>query len=98
MEKAWSIVRDRLEQAAAKSKQRYDRKARSLPLEPGCHVLLQKTGFRDRHKLEDHFLSESYVITACNAQENLCEIQPILGGPSRWVNRKTRPRGLMLTC
>ena len=88
MEKAWSIVRDRLEQAAAKSKQRYDRKARSLPLEPGCHVLLQKTGFRDRHKLEDHFLSESYVITACNAQENLCEIRPILGGPSRWVNRK----------
>ena len=86
MSKAWSIAKTRLEQAAQSRERRH--KIHSLPIEIGARVLLQKTGFKDRHKLEDHYSSESYIVTACNNQQNLCEVRPVTGGPSRWVNRK----------
>ena len=86
--KAWQLTRDRLESNANKEKRRYDRKVHLLPLKIGSRVLLQRTGFRDRHKLEDNFSSTPYIIVALNDKSNLCEIRPAMGGPSRWINRK----------
>ena len=58
-----------------------DRKARVHPLKIGDRVLLQKTGFRDRHKLQDHFCGESYVVTNQNSEQDLYEIRLALGDP-----------------
>ena len=90
-------MRQRIEKAAEASKARYDQKARATPSEIGQRVLLQRTGFRDRHKLKDHYYSDSYIVTNCNEERTIYEIRTAMGGPSKWVNRKmlvADPRGV----
>ena len=88
MEAAWEAARKNLERVAQRNKGRYDQKARSLPLEVGSRVLLQQTGFRDRHKLADNFHSDPYVVVDLDEEQNLYKVRPVLGGDTRWVNQK----------
>ena len=88
MDQAYKVARHRMEKSVNLDKIRHDRKDRVHPLKIGDRVILQKTGFRDRHKLQDHFCSESYVATNKNSEQDLYEIRLALGGPTRWVNRR----------
>ena len=97
LDKAASVARQRIEKVVNEDKLRYDRKAKASVLHIGDRVLLQRTGFKDRHKLEDHFLEDSFIITDSNAEQGLYEVRPAFGGESKWVNRKmliVDPRGI----
>ena len=101
LKRVYDIVKQRLEKAASIRKQRYDSKAHLPSLDIGSRVLLQKTGFKDRHKLEDHYNSDPYVVLRRNDSGELYEIRPALGGQSRWVNAKMiipDPRGISDVC
>ena len=54
----------------------------------GSRVLLKQTGFKDCHKLADHFGDQKYIITDNNDEQDLYNIRPINGGIEKWVNRK----------
>ena len=101
LKRVYDIVKQRLEKAASTRKQCYDSKAHLPSLDIGSRVLLQKTGFKDRHKLEDHYNSDPYVVLRRNDSGELYEIRPALGGQSRWVNAKMiipDPRGISDIC
>jgi hypothetical protein len=81
-ELASRVARQRIEKAVNEDKLRYDKKARATPLNIGDHVLLQRTGFRDRHKLADNYKPDSYVVVDINPAECLYQVRPTLGGPA----------------
>ena len=98
MDKVWKVAQQRNEQALDKDKARHDKRVRGQSLEIGDYVFKQKTGFRDRHKLEDNFCSEQFVVTDRNLDQNLYQIRPALGGKVQWINRKMLikdPRGAL---
>ena len=80
----------------ASDKRRWDRKALAKPLEIGDIVLLKRCAFRGRHKLEDHFMDNQFIITSINQQNDVYTIGPLLGDKEKKVNRELLildPRG-----
>lgn len=51
-------------------------------------VLVKQCAFKGRHKLQDQFGEERYVVVRCNAEQDLYEVRPALGGHRKWLNRK----------
>ena len=46
--------------------------------------------------MQDHFSEEQYIVVKCNIDQDLYEVRPALGGPTKWLNRKMLildPRG-----
>ncbi len=88
IKRAHKLAKDRIISAASSNKKRYDRHAKANPLPIGSRVLIKRCAFRGRHKLEDHFGEEQYIVVKCNAEQDLYEVRPALGGPGKWLNRK----------
>ena len=96
IERMSRVVRDRLERAAGYNKQRYDEHCRGEPFKVGDRVLVKKCAFTHRHKLSDVFHHEPHVVLKCNKEKDLYAVRPVLGGESKWLNRKLLvldPRG-----
>ena len=53
IQRAFRVVKDRLERAAEINKKRYDRRCKAKPLAIGDRVLLKKSAFTGRHKFSD---------------------------------------------
>ena len=96
IDRAWKIVQDRIEKAVDADKRRYDLKAKAPVLKVGDHVFLQKTGFHHRHKLENHFIQDPFIVVDRKLEQGVYQIRPVMGGATKWVNRKmliVDPRG-----
>ena len=88
MKSANKLAKDRIVSAAASNKKKYDKRAKANPLRTGSRVLIKHCAFKGRHKLQDHFAKKQYIVVKCNAQQDLYEVRPVLGGPRKWLNRK----------
>lgn len=60
----------------------------SNKIEVGNQVLLKKCAFTDRHKLEDLFHRDPFIVVGVSAEGDVYKIRPVLGGPEQNVNRK----------
>ena len=74
--------------AAETDKQRWDRRAFAGPIRVGERVLLKKCAFTGRHKLSNTYAEPSHMVVNSKPEQNLYQVRPALGGPSKWVNRK----------
>ena len=88
LQHAHRLATSRTTKSRASDKRRWDRKALAKPLEIGDIVLLKRCAFRGRHKLEDHFLDDQFIITSINQQNDVYTIRPLLGGKEKKVNRE----------
>ena len=89
MERAYKIVCDRQREAAKKEEERQAKGRGDLStLEVGERVLLKNEAFTGRHKLHDKFDEKPFIILAKNEEGDLYNIQPALGGVTKWVNRR----------
>ena len=86
--RAKAVAKDALHKAAAADKQRWDRRAFARPMAVGDRVLLKQCAFTGRHKLSNQYGELSYVVVQVNADQNMYEVRPALGGEPKWVNRK----------
>ena len=86
--RAQAVAKECLKKAADADKQRWDRRAKAGPIPVGQRVLVKQCAFTGRHKLSNHYGEASYVVVNANTDQNLYEIRPVHGGPTRWVNRK----------
>ena len=86
--RAQAVAKECLKKAADADKQRWDRRAKAGPIPVGNRVLVKQCAFIGRHKLSNHYGEASYVVVNANTDQNLYEIRPVHGGPTRWVNRK----------
>ena len=96
LKRVHKLATDRLVCAAAANKRHYDRRAMASSLPIGSRVLTKQCAFKERHKLQDHFSEEQYIVVKCNIDQDLYEVRPALGGPTKWLNRKMLildPRG-----
>ena len=82
------VVKDRLSRAADQNKRRYDRRANTSPLAVGSRVLMKQCAYRGRHKLQNVFKEEPYIVVKCGKHQDLFLVKPTVGGESKWVNRK----------
>ena len=85
---AHAVAKDCLMRAAAPDKQRWDRRALAGPIKVGERVLLKQCAFTGRHKLSNTYAEPSHVVVSSKPEQNLYQVRPALGGPSKWVNRK----------
>ena len=88
LQKAHEVAKEKMKRVLQAEKNRHDQKPLSLPFEVGTRVLLQKCAFEGRHKLDDKYYREAYVVTKVNQDGDVYTIRPLLGGPSRTVNRR----------
>ena len=85
---AHAVAKDCLMRAAEADKQRWDRRALAGPMKVGERVLLKQCAFTGRHKLSNIYAEPSHVVVSSRPEQNLYQIRPALGGPTKWVNRK----------
>ena len=97
MKRAHQIVSTRLQQVAERERKRHNRRATDPNLEIGARVLLRRNNFTSRHKLADKFHETPYVVVSKSEENDVYEIRPVMGGGSKWVNRRQLvidPRGV----
>lgn len=82
------IARDRMETALQAGRKRHNRLPMSKPLAVGAQVLLKKCAFQSRHKLEDKYSRQAFVVVDVNEEKDVYRIRPVSGGPEQIVNRK----------
>ena len=90
------MVADRLRKTAMKAAARHDSNATDPTLEIEERVLLKRNAFTGPHKLADRYFETSHLVVNKNEEGDLYEVRPIMGGASRWVNRRQLvpdPRG-----
>ena len=96
IKKASQLATARMQASIDRDKRRYDRRAKAEPLEVGDRVLMKQCAFTARHKLENHYRDEQFVIVKRNSEQDVYTVRPALGGPESTVNRKLLvidPRG-----
>ena len=62
---AWKLAGSNQEVASSKQKTHYDRRQRGSVLEPGDVVLIRKLGVQGRHKLQDFWEEEPWIVKCC---------------------------------
>ena len=85
---AHAVAKDNIEAARKAEKVRHDALPMSPDLNIGARVLLKKCTFDGRHKLDDKVLRDPFIITGVNDARDIYKIRPVLGGPTRVVNRR----------
>ena len=90
VERAQKVVRERTDKVAARNKARADANISASPPPPGIGslVYLKKCAFSKRHKLENVYYDELYVVAWVNPTKDIYRIRPINGGHSKIVNRR----------
>ena len=97
IKKASQLAISRMKASCDRDKMRYDKKAKAKPLEVGDNVLLKQCAFLNRHKLENQYKEQKYVVVSMNTEGDVYTIRPSRGGPELTVNRKLLiidPRGI----
>ena len=89
-ERAREVVTNRMQQAAARNKERADAKLPKSVTHPdiGSLVYLKRCAFTQRHKLQNKYFDEMYVVVWHNLEKDVYHIRPVKGGPLKVVNRK----------
>ena len=76
------------EKEQSRNKTRYDRKSKNLKLETGDLVLVRKTAFRGKHKIQNKWEDEDYVImNQPNSDIPVFVVKPVIGGKERVLHR-----------
>ena len=90
LERANEIVQNRIKQSAQHNKVLHDDRAPSLGrvIPTGTQVLLKKCAFSGRHKIQDVYESDRYVVVWHNEEEDVYAIRPVKGGNEKVVNRR----------
>lgn len=88
IDKAGELVKERVTKRCNQNKKAYDSKAPVRPIDNGSQVLLRRCGFKGRHKLQDKYERNPYIVTWVNEHGDVYHIRPIGGGTERIVNRK----------
>ncbi|PIK33447.1 putative transposon Ty3-I Gag-Pol polyprotein [Apostichopus japonicus] len=88
LQEAHKVAAEKIKTSKEKEKAKYDQLPQSTPLEVGARVLLRRTAFDGRHKLEDKFRRDPFVIVRVNPEGDVYGIRPLLGGPIQTVNRR----------
>ena len=89
-ERAREVVSERMQRIAAKNKERVDVKLSKNTIHPdvGSIVYLKKCAFTQRHKLQNKYFDEMYVVVWHNSEKDVYHVRPVKGGPLKVVNRK----------
>ncbi|XP_071506229.1 uncharacterized protein [Diadema antillarum] len=85
---AHECAKKHIEQSQQRQKERNNVQTISKSLTVGSRVLLKQCAFDGRHKLEDKFHRSPFIVMDVNAHQDVYAIRPLLGGPTKWVNRK----------
>lgn len=88
LKRAHGIAERRMKAVLQKQKHRHDNKSLSKPIPIGKRVLLRKNAFTGRHKLEDKYNREPFIVVWVNEEGDVYNIRPVMGGPAQTVNRK----------
>ena len=88
LQQAHMVAKQNMETILKSEKTRHDALPMSSPLSIGTRVLLKKCAFEGRHKLADKVLRDPFIVTAVNETGDVYKIRPMLGGPTRVVNRR----------
>ena len=89
MERAYKLVSQRQNVTALKEEKRQKLKEKTVSVvKMGDRVLLRRDAFTGRHKLKDKFDETPYVVVAQNKEGDVYQIRPVLGGSTKWVNRR----------
>ena len=86
--KAGDLVKERVAKRCNQNKTAYDSNVNSKPIDTGSQVLMRKCGFRGRHKLQDKYERDPYIVTWVNEHRDVYHIRPMKGGTEKTVNRK----------
>lgn len=89
--RAYEVAQREIEISRVARKKRDENLARmSPPLSVGDLVLLKRQHFEGRHKLEDLYFPDPYIISDVNVDGDVYKIKPLTGtGKSKWVNRRS---------
>ncbi len=88
LQRAGELVGQRIQNQANTNEKYGESKRTFCPIPIGAQVLLKRCSFKGRHKLENHFETEPYVVVNVNSHRDVFTIRPIKGGHERVVNRK----------
>ena len=90
LEGANEIVQSRIKKSAQHNKVLHDDRAPSLSrvIPTGTQVLLKRSAFSGRHKIQDVYESDRYVVVWHNEEEDVYAIRPVKGGSEKIVNRR----------
>ncbi len=90
LNRAADIVKDRVAKRASYNKAQYDSRGHLVhrPLAPGSQVLMRRCAFGGRHKLQNKYEEDPYIVVWVNQCGDVCRIRPVSGGQERTVNRK----------
>ena len=86
---AWESTCKQLQKELRSRKCAYDKRTKLYPLEIGNKVLLRNNQVRGRNKIQDHWMTEEYVVTdVLNDVQGVYRIKPVSGvGDERVVHR-----------
>lgn len=88
LQHAHTVAKQNMEAILRSEKIRHDALPMSSTLSIGTRVLIKKCAFEGRHKLDDKVLRDPFIITAVNDTGDVYKIRPMLGGPTKVVNRR----------
>ena len=88
MDYAHDKARSFLEKEVQRTKQRYDRKAKFVIVEPNDVVLVRKMSHTGKHKIQNRWEDEEYIIVSQpNSGVPVYIVQPVVGGKQRTLHR-----------
>ena len=88
LQKAFGVVKSKLQQAASIRKAYADRSAKKHPLFRGQKVLLKRHDYGGRHKIQDVYHQTEYKVVGQRENHDVYLIEDTRGsGIQKWVNR-----------
>ena len=90
LDRAADIVKERVAKRASRNKALYDSRGHVAlkPLALGSQVLMRRCAFGGRHKLQNKYEQDPYIVVWVNQYGDVCRIRPVKGGQEKTVNRK----------
>ena len=88
LQRAGTLVKQRIQNQAEVNEKCSEKTKPFCPFPIGSQVLLRKCAFKGRHKLQNHYEANPYVVVNVNAHQDVYTIRSFKGGPERVVNGK----------
>lgn len=85
LNRAGDLVRENVRKRACLNEASYNAKVNARPIAVGSQVLLRKCAFKGRHKIQDRYEREPYVVVWTNEQGDVYKIRPVNGGGEKTV-------------
>ena len=85
---AYKKAQEAQSKSSKKSKERYDKSSKSVFIEPGDLVLVRVVAHKGRHKIQNRWEDEEYVVVdQPNSSIPVYTVKPITGGKERILHR-----------